>query len=138
MTTIVASLTEMAADSWESGGGRIVKLMKGPSLVVGYAGEVYQGIRLAKWVLDGCRGAPPVPPDADVELLILRKTGISTMDGEGTEVPYDLPYYSIGSGSAVALGALWSGKSPAEAIEAAAFHDGSTKLPVHTVKLPRK
>lgn len=135
MTTIVADLTQMSADSWETGGSRIMKMYRAPGLIIGYAGEVFQSVKMCKWVLDGCRGAPPVPADADIELLILRKTGLTCMDGEGVEVPYDTPYAAIGTGAAVAHGAMWKGATTVEAIEAAATHDGCTKLPVHTLTL---
>lgn len=141
MTTIAANRERMVADSFVNDGNRTVKIMKGVGIVVGYAGSLFYGSQLAKWVLEGARGAPPHPGDDkrdDVELLILRKTGLSMMDGRGFEVPLDGEYASIGSGSDVALGAMWAGATPEAAVEAAAYHDSTTKLPVHIVTLKRK
>lgn len=148
MTTIAANRTMMAADSFVTDGNRTVKMLKKHGIIVGYAGDFFYANALAAWVLGGREGPLPPAPDekwsdeadkpGDTALLILRKTGLSLMDGRGTEVALDGDYAAIGTGAEIALGALWAGKTPAEAVEAAATHDSNTKLPVHTLHLGRK
>lgn len=149
MTTLAASMTDLtlSCDSFINDGNRVVKLMKGRGMLIGYAGCPFYATALAQWVLGGREGPLPSAPDEsfrddetknhETTLLILRKTGITMLDGRGTEVPLDGPYAAIGSGGGIAQGAMWSGRSTEDAIRAAADHDPDTKLPVHTISLKR-
>jgi ATP-dependent protease HslVU (ClpYQ) peptidase subunit len=154
MTTVAANLEGMASDSFIADGSRAKKIrivtlsaygLTGQA-VVGYAGGLYYAELLVKWVEEGCRGMCPPWDDnfkmddddkaSDTELLILHRKGLFTMDGRGLFVPVHHMYHAIGSGQDVALGAMFHGHSPIEAVDAACFHDLHTKAPVDYIALP--
>lgn len=146
MTTVAANIDCMAADSFTTDGMQIEKIIQLPTMLIGFCGDAYFAQMLADWVIEGERG--PCPPwdinfaeegdrAYETELLILDKNGLYSMDGRGKRIRITGPYAAIGSGSAVALGAMYFGHSPSDAVAAACVHDSHTKAPIICRELPR-
>lgn len=140
MTTIAANREGMASDSWVGDGNPASKIIRGSGILIGVAGDLYYGTLLARWVVEGERGmAPPWDESykmddddkaSDTTILILRKSGLFTMDGRCIVIQCTRDFAAIGSGSEAALGAMVLGHSPQEAVEAAVQVDASSKGPV--------
>lgn len=141
MTTVVATRTHMAADTFFTDGSRGTKIRRVGRSLIGYCGPVYQAIEFIAWVEAGMRGAPPLK-DKDksdhVGFVLLNSSGLYQMEGRGTLMPVDAEYWAIGSGADYAVGAMAAGATVEEAIEIAARYDPATKLPFTVEKLRRR
>jgi hypothetical protein len=140
MTTIAANSEGIAADSFIDDGNVAQKIYCAPG------GSLYYASTLARWYIanhklpEDQRSVIPPWDDSykmddddkagDSEILILTRKGLFRMDGRGIVLPIPRKYAAIGSGADVALGALFYGHTPVEAVEASAAHDANTKLPV--------
>lgn len=139
MTTVAASLTEMAADSrvtLEATTYPARKLAVVGQAIVGVAGTNSWISAFVAWFRKGAKGAPPkTEADEDGEALILRVDGLYVCDGSMIMDRLERPYHAIGSGAQCALAMLSIGKSPTEAVEKACEIDPSTGGPVQTLGL---
>jgi hypothetical protein len=142
MTTVAADRYGMAADSYFDDGSRAAKVLRGTDCIVGYAGDGYYGIALARWWIGGRRGPPPNQHDIDrddrAELLVLTREGMSTVNYEGIIIQLSTPYGTIGSGCDAAMAAMLAGAPPEFAVEIACQLDSRSKLPVHYEALRRR
>lgn len=135
MTTIACNREGMAADSFVSDGNRVCKIFRlpGPALL-GVSGFLFHGSAIVKWIVNGERGPCPEPTtdemDAGTDLMLLNRHGIFLIGGRGHKVEVTDEYAAIGSGSDIALGAMFHGIGPEEAVLAAEYHDSGTKGPV--------
>lgn len=138
MTTVLATLDGIAADT-RVGDMRVSKVLRGPGQLVAITGDAYTALRLAKWILDGERGSPGEVSD-DVELVILRRDGIYTMNHRGMLIRSLRSWVAEGSGSDFAAGAYLVCGDPVKAVEIAAAEDSASGLPVewHPFKRGRK
>lgn len=143
MTTIAASLTEMAADSALVTGGAVATVSKihriGKS-IFGEAGSGFECLLLIEW-LKGKRDRRALlkMPDAferdDVYILELSPDGLALWNGWGIRMPIKDECYAIGSGSMAAMAALKAGANPEEAVKIAAELDENTREPIEVMGL---
>lgn len=137
MTTIAVRDGVMAADTQSTGSfhQRVKKIAKLPDgSLVGTAGNTDECQRAIEWLCsDGSVKQPKIP---GAHLIFLRPNG-SIWLGEGTFEPYRVmgKFSAIGSGGAIAIGAMEAGATAAEAVRIAAKHDGNTSGPFNTLKL---
>ncbi len=149
MTTIAFDGSTMACDSMAVcefsnnhviAGVQVEKIVQRERYVFGYSGNIEFKDRLIDWVLEGC--------DREKFPLRYEKSPESTLifwDGNELFVTgHSLPvcqrvegYFAIGSGSPIALGALFAGATASEAVEAAIKHDVYTGGAVKTFELLR-
>lgn len=141
MTTIIADFRSrtMIADTLISNGSQSYRSQKMWRLkngeIYGFAGNVESGIALRDW-LNGNRDPAKKPDNSDdVDALLLTPTGIQHWGTRGICIPIDDDSYSVGSGSAFALGALRAGATPMKAMEIAAELDRATGGPFVELRL---
>lgn len=127
----------MAADTQATGDCiyRVQKVLRLPDGgVVGYCGVTARGYAAARWMAEGEVGEPPKMKGA--YLLILRPDGSLWMaDGEFPAYPLLDQFAAIGSGAAVAMAAMRSGKEPADAVRDAVHLDAYTSDPVQVLRV---
>lgn len=139
MTTVVCNRASMAADKRISGGPIFssTKIFRVNGSLIGVAGHLEQALRFVEW-----RRTPEQKPafnePVNFEALELRPDGALVWWGpEMVGVAIEDDYYAIGSGSAIALGAMAMGASPKQAIKAASRWDVSTGSEVQTMALAK-
>jgi hypothetical protein len=134
MTTVACNRESMAADSFCSDGNRVAKVVRLPRALLGYCGDLYFANRILDWFRAGERGPFPEAPSDELaietNLLRLSRSGIHLVSGRGVVVEVTGAYAAIGSGADVALGAMFQGATPSQALAAAIYHDANTKAPV--------
>ncbi len=144
MTTIVASLTEMAADSRVTSGGAICRSKKmqviGDS-IFGFAGGLFEATEFIAW-LKSEREHSKLPkwPDDDRDhftALELSPEGLAIWNGWGRRVPLVNQFYSIGSGSMTAMGVMHVHPDPKFAVEVASLYDENTDSNVEVISLAK-
>lgn len=141
MTCIAIKGDTIAADSrltFETTPATCEKIFRIRGLLVGVAGE---GKGLNDY-LAYFRGNCKSPESFDFEdahaLVLCPARGILLYSESAYPVALQEPYFAIGSGAGVALGALHAGKSVTEAIEAAIRWDTGCGGPVQSLTLRRK
>ncbi len=144
MTTIVASLTEMAADTRCTNGGPIMRTKKirviGDS-VFGFAGGLFEAAAFIAW-LQGDRDHAKLPKWQDENrddfmVLELSPEGLAIWNGWGHRVPLVNQFYSIGSGSMTAMGVMHVHPDPKFAVEVASLYDENTDSNVEVISLAK-
>jgi hypothetical protein len=137
MTTIVATLDSIWADRKVSGGPmyKTTKIQKINGSLYGGAGTLEQILKMFLWFSN-----PDMKPEwkFEPEFSILQVSvagGIFYWGSEMIAVPISLPFYSVGSGSEFAIGALECGAPPDQAIKIAAKYDPYTGTEVQRHKL---
>lgn len=73
--------------------------------------------------------------EADFSILVVSPEGLFEVDKWCVLEPVYEPFYAIGSGSKLAMGAMEAGASAARAVEIACRRDPYTALPVVTMRL---
>ena len=121
----------MAADQRVTGSGplaHVQKVHRIKSSLFGFCGDSHLAMHVLEW-LKGKRDPLELYkliPDAhrdSVEVLELSKDGLSLWTGWGVRLPLLDATYAVGSGAMVALQALRTGSTPAEAVTHAARMD---------------
>lgn len=139
MTTLAYRDGVMAADSscWDGGVNvhRLRKVYRVKGLLVGYTGDVGAFGRFLDWLKDG--GYPDEYPKVkSLTVLAVSKDGaVKSFDESGPHVGHAAPYYAIGAGSAVALGAMFAGADAKTAVRAAVRHAEGTTAPVRMYRI---
>ena len=131
MTTIAYRNGVMAADSFETWENDIIhacarKLHKFGHTIIGIAGDIEAGTEAAIWYADQSKEKPTYDSEDDFELLILNPTGLFSMGRRLVPLMVRTPYCAIGTGAAIATGALFAGADAATAVKAASKHDPFT------------
>jgi hypothetical protein len=128
MTTIAAKDGIIACDSKITGGfaNPATKIRKGKGCLVGYAGDWIAGEAMAEYYISEGGLEPPVDDNDDIELLVIKKSGIYLVDRKFRKVKILGKHYSIGSGSMAAMVAMNMGATAVEAIKEAAKVDDYT------------
>ena len=137
MTTITACGRDMACDSQVSGGFTSAsrKIRKKNNCIVGYAGDWIAGEYFADYYLSKKEQKPERDSDDDIELLVLKPSGIYLVDYRFREVRICGKHYAIGSGSAAAMVAMNLGLTAAEAIKEAIKVDDYTGGKIRSLSL---
>lgn len=140
MTTIVCNRLGMAADKRISGGPIFAstKIFRVNGSLIGVAGNMEQALRFVEW-----RKTPEQKPQfaeqVGFEALELRPDGVLVWWGcEMVGVAIEDDYYAIGSGAALALGAMAMGATPKQAIQVASKWDVATGSEIQTMSLKGK
>ena len=137
MTTIAVCGDEMACDSQVTGGFTSAsrKIRKKNNCIVGYAGDWIAGEYFADYYLSSKEQKPDRDPDDDIELLVLRPSGIYLVDYRFRKVRIKGNHYAIGTGCAAAMVAMNLGLTAAEAIRETIKVDDDTGGKVRRLSL---
>jgi ATP-dependent HslUV protease subunit HslV len=142
MTVIAYRDGVMAADTQAEDGvskvGGAVKVARGSDgSLYGFAGRMALCCGLARWVEGGCRGERPPMKLGDDSAVVLEVTSageIRAWYDEGIEDYPNAEYMAIGSGSGVALGAMFAGADAETAASAGAAHAPGCGGPIMAVR----
>lgn len=133
MTTVAVRGGFMAADTQATDGGGIKctktqKIFVANDCVIGICGALFDALVFVEWFKDPKKNRKPcLSNEADFLALVLRpdrRVELWTANLVPNEVTED--YYAIGSGGAVAMGAMYCGATAEKAVEAAIKWDGNT------------
>lgn len=138
MTTIAYRSGTLAADSLVAyntiTNGCRVKIARCGRFLVALAGFAWLRDALESWACGGCdQDAVPsvlMENQDKFQALLIDDTGQVFEFDNGYLIPIHADYTAIGSGAALALGAMAHGATANEAVEAAARHDKNTGGPV--------
>lgn len=131
MTTIATDGETIAADSLISCMGTLLAFNKklhrcSDGRIFGCTGLATHIIQFSNWMLAGCPDdGKPILREEFAALVLNPDGSVDYMDQELTPVPYAVPA-AVGSGGAIALGAMLAGATPAKAILIAAERDRTT------------
>jgi hypothetical protein len=134
MTTIAYRHPFLAADTRAVSGyicvGEVVKIARrDDGDMCGAAGDATYNYAFIQWFLAGEVGDPPKANESDNSTdrgVIFRKDGSFTIFEAHGKFELSGPYYALGSGKEVAVGAMFWGHSAEEAVMAAIEHDPGT------------
>jgi ATP-dependent HslUV protease subunit HslV len=144
MTTIAYRDGVLAADSLVTLGdtkvhGRYHKIVRIEGHLIGTAGSVAACQHFLDWLREatGEDGEDSAPPKGEYKALVVNPKGKVREFESGSllPVPRGAKFFSIGSGAAYALAAMYAGASAADAVKIAAKIDTSTGLPVRVLKV---
>jgi hypothetical protein len=136
VTTIAYRDGIIAADNGLCDGGLLQCNMK--KIARNESGEIAGACGEASWIfafLDwfakpSSNLSPSIPRDkdgnAEAKGFLVRTDGVIRVFNARGFLDVQAPYYSIGSGSLVAVGAMWEGASAMRAVAASIAHDEST------------
>ena len=120
---------------------RVVKIHEAKGSLIAGAGNVVHIAKVVRWAKAGfpADDLPDFGDDtADFECLIVRPDGSVEMLDESLELlKVTDGMAAIGTGSSYALAAMYCGKTPAEAVEVAAYFDCATSAPVEEMRVPK-
>jgi len=108
--------------------------------IIGTQGESFPGLVAEDWYVDNERSTngvekPDFSGEEDFTLLILSRDGLTIMDCWLRPCKVNEKYFAVGSGSKVALGAMYMGATAEEAVKAASKIDPFTGGKVHVMSL---
>ena len=142
MTTIAYRDGVLAGDSATSGDGNVIgrcaKVHRIRGRLVGLCGPIEDGETFRLWLKAGAKpkAKPDEPLDDDFLALVVEPDGRVVEYGRRlVSVGYEAPFYAIGSGGALALGAMAAGASAEEAVRIACRFDHYSREPVHALHL---
>ena len=137
MTTIAVRDGVMACDSLITGGmsAAATKMHRKGGVIVGFAGDWLAGEYFAQQYLSGENGSKKRDSDDDVELLVLKPSGIYLVDYRFREVKIASKYYAIGSGAPLAMVAMNMGATAADAVREAIVVDDYSGGRIRTLRL---
>jgi hypothetical protein len=138
---IIAADSSITAGSTRSPPGSVSKLILGKRHKVVYAGagdfslihaavHALERLRTPPWSSKVARECDLSLGDDTILLVLTKKHGLITFEGEGWYPINSGGFYAIGSGETAALAAMWCGKSAVEAVEIACKVDTGSTLPV--------
>lgn len=99
-----------------------------------YAGSFADGLQFIRWL----QGDPQTPDFDEFTGIVVHPNGEVDLHDAAYPHRYDAPWFTIGSGSGVARGALERGANAIEAVEAAIEHDISSGGSVAYERLDRQ
>ena len=136
MTTIAVRNNTMACDSFVTNGytAAAIKIRKHKGVVVGYCGDWIAGEHFSDFYLKG-EGQPERQGDDDIELLVLKPSGIYLVDDRFREVKIRCKYYAVGSGGMAAMVAMNMGATAIEAIREAIKVDDYTNGRIRSLSI---
>ena len=136
MTTIAWRDGVIASDRQCSSGGIITKcrkLFKVGHYAIGTSGNLSVGMLFCQWWADGRREDCPLD-ESTYALVMDINTGVCEIwEHPGVGIPIEEDFSAIGSGAAVAYGALHTGATAREAVTAAIKWDDSTGIGVQAI-----
>ncbi len=143
MTTIAYRDGILASDSLGTANGLrdsilCTKIFRiGPCLVAG-AGSAAKILKFVDWVKNGLDPETlPFTHEDDANGMLVTPAGKIIMWSEQGPWPVESPFYALGSGYQIAMGAMEMGATAAEAVEAAIKWDTGSGGPVRTLAITR-
>ena len=141
MTTIAYKDGVLAADSATSGDGIVVghrrKIERIRGQLVGAAGPIEEAEAFREWLKRGGRDKdrPEGLEDEFAGIVVERDGRVVEYGKRLIPFGYEAPFYAIGSGAAIATGAMAAGSTATEAVKIACRFDHYSEEPVHTLRL---
>lgn len=140
VTTIAYRDGVMAGDSLVSDGGLSVgactKIHRIRGHLVGGVGSLGAVMCFCDWFKKGADEEKRPRVDNDFDTIVVSPSGeVIWYSSDLIPTIFRAPFHAIGSGCAVALGAMHMGASARKAVQVAALVDQGTGLPVKTLKL---
>lgn len=147
MTTIAFKDGILAADSavtasgnWEGSCMKIAKLK--PSIFAGFAGALAVQETVFEWIAGGMdrKKIPTIMDggeDYKWDCLVITPDAVWSLERSFLRSFTQSPYYAIGSGADLALGAMAMGATANQAVEAACKHDIYSRQPITMLKVPK-
>jgi len=141
MTTIAWDGKTLAADrrvSYDSvSDANTTKIVKTDNGLCGAAGNTSIGAAFKRWFVHGEEGDPPPleKNGQEASAFIIREAGVRLHYDQFGWFQADPGPFAIGSGWEIAIGAMKSGKSAAEAVQIAAKLDGYTGSDIDVLEL---
>lgn len=137
MTTIAISKEMMAADTQMDDGGttsNIRKVFRVNGDLIGFAGEVNEGLKFVEWYLTKDEEGEEIALDNTSAVVLTKEGKIYTYE---SHLPIEIldPHYAIGSGAQAALVAMDQGHDPIQAIKIASKRDAYTGSEVYHEKI---
>jgi hypothetical protein len=142
MTTIAYKDGVLAADTLATSNclrdNYGTKIWRVGKLLVAASGNKACCLRFRTWVADGMEGESPFEGADLGNGLVIAPDGNIVCWGENGPWPVTVPFYTLGSGYQLALGALAAGASAIEAVKIAAEYDTHTGGEVESLTLERE
>lgn len=140
MTTIAVRDGIMAADRTVQADGINVfetsKIYRVKGALIGFAGALTDALRFVLWYRDRRSKRPTFDDNGGFDAIVINPDGsMELWDQDLVPMIVESDYISIGSGNAVALGAMYQGASAEEALEAAAYFDTNTGYTIDVERL---
>jgi len=137
MTTIACNRTCMACDSLTDHGTTRLrsnsKISRIRNELIGSSGLTDGNILFLEWYRGDRKTRSKI--ELDICMLVLNQRGIFLYHQNLVPSQVKHPFYAVGSGAEVALGAMHAGASPKEAVEIACKVNINTGPPVRVYKL---
>jgi len=144
ITTIAYKDGILAVDSAVTGSGKyfgsVMKAVNGDGWAASVAGSISMNGAMAHEIAACVLDFAPPPGGlkflkSDIEILFVNKHGhIYSCWNEGC-TKIDTDFYALGSGEAVAIGAMAAGATAEEAVTIACKYDIATRGPVHVLRV---
>lgn len=113
-----------------------IKLYKKKGHIIGFCGDVEQALVFVDWFFDQKKNRrPDLAAEQGWEALVMNKTGVYTWGRSLRPIEISEDFYAIGSGAALAMGAMEHGASAAEAVAIACRRDPYCREPVTVLTL---
>lgn len=140
MTTIAYRDGYLAADTavFDRGVycGEVIKIIKlEDGSLCGAAGALGDMQKFLAWLRGGQNGDRPTFEDSETEGIVIRPDGTFWWYGKDTSAQIAGAHQAIGSGFALAMGAMDAGASALTALEICARRDMYTRAPITLLKL---
>ena len=140
MTTVAYRSGMIAADTGMTVGGLVVGSMtkiarRADGTLAGICGTAGFSHAFLKWFIGGedptdCPQPQNDPDSEGMERAIIirpdRPNVVEVLEPDHSWFDCHCPYYAMGSGREIALGCMWKGGDPQEAVSAALTHDTAT------------
>ena len=114
------------------------KLFRKRGKIIGFAGDAEQGLVFTDWYFNRRSRKPEFSSEKDWCALVLGKDGLEYWGPSLRPLEIDEKYYAIGSGAAVAMGAMDAGATALQAVRIACKRDPHCAPPVVSMSLTRK
>lgn len=138
MTTIAWRGLTMAADTQLNHQGiknHGTKIHRTDNAIIGVAGDYMAAMVFVDWYENRESRRPDLGHEDGFEALVLTAEGVEYWTANLRPTPITSDYYAIGSGSHLALGAMFMGATPAQAVEVAANFDLHTGGSITTAEI---
>jgi len=141
MTTIAVRDGIVAADSQETNSHYkqpCHKLYKAKNAVIGTAGDSFNGMVFVEWYRDRRKAKPTTELDRPFECLVVTSSTIEIWNELLVPLVIHEPFWAIGHGGGIAMGAMAAGASAKEAVEIACRYDLYSIGPVETMAVKQR
>jgi hypothetical protein len=138
VTTIAYRDGVLAADTLCTANGLrddyATKIWRHGKVLIGGAGSRALCLKFRDWVVGGMEDDCPIQDNDDANGILVTPVGVVCWSASGPW-PVSSPFYALGSGYQVAMGAMQVGATAEQAVEAALRWDTGSGGEVHTLSL---